>query len=338
MTAIRQLASGFGKTGKPSPSSEQRRVPVRFNLRCPMHTEPQNFGQGIARQNYETRELMTAGHFACPGCGATMAMRMALKALGPNTAVVIPACCWAVIPGPFPHTNLKVPLVHTAFETTGACVSGVRATLDIRGMQDTIVMGWAGDGGTFDIGLQSLSAAAERNENVICVCYDNEAYMNTGIQRSSATPEFTWTTTTPVDHPKEERKKNIDRIMAAHGIPYLATTSPAYPHDFMYKFAKAKEIKGFRFIHIFSACPAGWKIDSANSVEVMRMATDSKVFPIYEVENGENYTINIEPRGTPIKDYLMAQGRFRHMKEKDIALIEAEVEKNWKWLLKQAHG
>lgn len=302
-----------------------------------MRTDPQNYGQGIARQDYEQRELMTGGHFACPGCGATIAMRQALKALGPDTVAVIPACCWAVIPGPFPYTNLKIPLMHTAFETTGAAISGVRAALDIQGKSETLVMGWAGDGGTFDIGLQSLSAAAERNENVLYVCYDNEAYMNTGIQRSSATPQFTWTTTTPVDHPKDVSKKNIDRIMAAHGIPYLATTSPAYPHDLIYKFTKARSIKGFRFIHIFSACTAGWKIDSAKSVEVMRAATACRLFPLYEVEDaGKQYTINIEPTQLPLRDYLMMQGRFRHMTNEQIAILQANIDADWDWLCKQA--
>ena len=299
-----------------------------------MRTDPHRYGQGVAAQSYEARELMTSGHLACPGCGAAMAMRMALKALGPDTVVVIPACCWAVIPGPFPYTNLRVPLMHTAFETTGAAISGIRAALDVQGQTETQVMGWAGDGGTFDIGIQSMSAAAERNENVIFVCYDNEAYMNTGIQRSSATPQFAWTTTTPEEHPKDVAKKNIDLIMAAHGIPYLATTSPAFPHDLMTKFAKAKEIKGFRFIHILCSCTAGWKIDQAHSVEVMRRATDCKLFPIYEVEDGDRYTLNIWPKDTPLKDYLMMQGRFRHLTEEQIEILQNQVDKNWERLIK----
>jgi pyruvate/2-oxoacid:ferredoxin oxidoreductase beta subunit len=301
-----------------------------------MRTDPHLFRQGTAPQEYEKSELMMAGHLACPGCGATMAMRLALKAMGPDTVVVIPACCWAVIPGPFPYSNMKTPLMHTAFETTGAVISGVRAALDVQGKTETQVMGWAGDGGTFDIGMQALSAAAERNENVIYVCYDNEAYMNTGIQRSGATPMYTWTTTTPTDHPKEVRKKNIDRIMAAHGVAYAATTSPAFPHDMMAKFQKLRSIKGFRFIHVFSSCTAGWKIDSAKSVDVMRKATDCKLFPIYEVENGEKYTINIEPKEIHVKDYLMTQGRFRHMTEEQVAEVQAQVDRDWNWLTKMA--
>ncbi len=302
-----------------------------------MNTAPSEFKQGSAKQNYNEKELMTSGHLACPGCGASMAMRMALKALGEDTVVVIPACCWAVIAGPFPYSSLKVPMTHAAFETTGAVLSGVRAALDMQGKTDTLVMGWAGDGGTFDIGLQALSAAAERNENVIFVCYDNEAYMNTGIQRSSATPQHTWTTTTPVERPNNVSKKHIGRIMAAHRIPYLATTSPAYPHDLMAKFEKAKKIKGFRFIHIFAACTAGWKIDSAQSVEVMRQATDSNFFPIYEIEHGKKVTINIEPKHIPVKDYLSAQGRFRHLSEEQIANLQAFVDDEWQWLSAQAN-
>lgn len=297
-----------------------------------MKTNPQIFGQGVNAQEYPSEELMTSGHLACPGCGAAMAMRLALKALGDNTVVVIPACCWAVIPGPFPYTNLKLPLMHTAFETTGAAASGVRAALDIQGKKDTTVMGWAGDGGTFDIGIQALSAAAERNENIIYVCYDNEAYMNTGIQRSSATPLYAWTTTTPTNYPKMVPKKNIDRIMAAHQIPYVATTSPAYPHDLMAKFKKVKEIPGMRFIHILCSCTAGWKIASDDSVKVMRLAVDSKIFPIYEVFDGQKTVINIEPKNIPVKDYLTTQGRFRHLKEEQINDIQRKVDLEWEQL------
>jgi len=273
---------------------------------------------------------------ACPGCGATIAMRMALKVMGPDTIVVIPACCWAVIPGPFPYSAMKTPLLHTAFETTGAVLSGVRAALDMQENTETQIMGWAGDGGTFDIGLQSLSAAAERNENVIYVCYDNEAYMNTGIQRSSATPEYTWTTTTPVSFPEARPKKNIDRIIAAHNVPYLATTSPAYPHDLMAKFEKAKGIKGFKFIHILASCTAGWKVDASNSIKVLRAATESKLFPLYEVENGEKYTINTEPKGTPLIEYLKLQGRFKHLTPEMVDDLQDKVNKNWDWLVKMA--
>jgi pyruvate/2-oxoacid:ferredoxin oxidoreductase beta subunit len=297
-----------------------------------MKTDARTFGQGVKTQEYPREEIMTAGHLACPGCGAAMAMRLALKALGNDTIVIIPACCWAVIPGPFPFTNLKTPLMHTAFETTAAAASGVRAALDIQGREKTHVMGWAGDGGTFDIGLQALSAAAERNENIIYVCYDNEAYMNTGIQRSSATPLYAWTTTTPTEYPKSVSKKSMGKIMAAHNIPYVATTTPALPHDLMAKFKKAKEIKGTRFIHVLCSCTVGWKIESEKSVETMRLAVDSKIFPIYEIFNGEKTVVNVEPKGIPVKEYLSGQGRFKHLTDAQIEDIQKHVDHEWELL------
>ena len=186
---------------------------------------------------------MHPGHVACPGCGAAIAMKFALRAMGPKTMVVIPACCWGVIAGPYPQSSLKVPVLQTAFATAGAAASGLRAALDMRGDSETVVMAWAGDGGTFDIGLQSLSGAVERNEDILYVCYDNEAYMNTGVQRSSSTPYGTRTTTTPGSGWKRSRKKNIVEILAAHRIPYAATASIAFPEDMMRKFEKARQMK-----------------------------------------------------------------------------------------------
>ena len=296
--------------------------------------EPYNVGQGRIQQKYPMSETMKSGHYACPGCGGALAMRQALKVLGEDLVVVIPACCWAVIPGPFPYTNLSIPLMHTAFETTGAVLSGVRAALDIQGKEKTLVMGWAGDGGTFDIGFQAMSAAAERNENVLYVCYDNEAYMNTGIQRSSATPEHAWTTTTPTNEPKKGRKKDIDFIIDAHNIPYFASASPAYPHDLMDKFKKAKDIKGFKFIHIFASCTAGWKMPSEKSIAVMRLAVETRVFPIFEVNNGK-WELTIDPQPKPVKEYLATQGRFKHFKENQILEFQNQVDERWEKIQKR---
>jgi pyruvate/2-oxoacid:ferredoxin oxidoreductase beta subunit len=281
-------------------------------------------------------ELLSSGHTACQGCGAALAMRLALKALGEQTIVVIPACCWSIIAGPFPYTSMRVPVIHTAFETAGAVSSGVRAALDVSGKSDTRVLSWAGDGGTFDIGLQSLSGAVERNENVLFVCYDNEGYMNTGIQRSSATPQMAWTTTTPENHPKETPKKNIADIMAAHKIPYAATTSVAFPADLVSKFEKAAAIEGSRFIHILSPCPPGWRIPSDRAIRVTRMATHSKVFPIYEIINGDDYVINIEPEDIPVRDYLETQGRFTHLTDEQVERIQKRIDFEWERLLHKA--
>ncbi|MGB9907002.1 MAG: 3-methyl-2-oxobutanoate dehydrogenase subunit beta [Candidatus Saccharicenans sp.] len=280
-------------------------------------------------------ELMSPGHLACQGCGASLAMRLALKGLGQRTIVCIPACCWAVIDGPFPHSSLDIPIYHCAFETAASSASGVRAGLDMVGDTETTVLAWAGDGGTFDIGLQALSGAAERNDDIIYTCYDNEAYMNTGIQRSSATPVGAWTTTTPVKHYKKERKKDIIGIMAAHGIPYIATASVAYPEDMVKKFKKAREIKGTRFIHVFAPCPAGWKSRPEDTIKLARLAVQTGYFPLFEIENGEKWTLNLKIKERkPMAEYLKLQGRFRHLKEEEIALIQEEVDERWAKLLK----
>jgi len=257
--------------------------------------------------NLPIEENLHPGNLACQGCGASLSMRIALKALGLDTIVVIPACCWTVIDGVWPTHLLKVPVFHCAFETAAITASGIKAAKVQQG-KDTKVMAWAGDGGTFDIGLQSLSASAERNEDIIYVVYDNEAYMNTGIQRSSSTPAGAWTTTTPI---KERPKKNIMEIMAAHMIPYAATATPAFPEDLYQKFVKARDIQGTRFIHILSACPPGWKSNSEDSINIMRLAVKSKVFPLYEIEDGEHYTINYWPdEEVAPEEYFKLQGRF----------------------------
>jgi len=281
------------------------------------------------------QELMYPGHLACPGCGATLAMRLVLKAMGPKTILTIPACCWSVIDGPFPYSSVAIPFYHTAFETAAAAASGIRAALDVKGDKESTVMAWAGDGGTLDIGIQALSGAAERNENFIYVCYDNEAYMNTGIQRSSGTPWGAWTTTTPKENPKNEPKKNIMEIMAAHRIPYCASGTVAFPEDLIQKVVKAKKIKGTRFLHILSPCPPGWKSQNDASIRLTRLAVESKVFPLYEVEDGVKYNITYIPKGIPVKEYIKEQERFKHLKEKDIDFIQKNVDIEWERLLKK---
>ncbi len=281
-------------------------------------------------------DLMNPGHLGCPGCGATIAMKLALQALGEKTMVVIPACCWGVIAGPYPQSALKVPILHTAFATAGAAASGLRAALDMRGDTETNVLSWAGDGGTFDIGFQSLSGAVERNEDCIFVCYDNEAYMNTGVQRSSATPYGTQTTTTPADNWKKTGKKNIMEALAAHRIPYAATASIGYPDDLMRKFKRAGGMKGgSRFIHVLATCPTGWRIGSEMSIKIARLAVQTNVFPLYEVEDGIRYTVNLKGDRT-VDDYFMSQGRFKHLARADIALIQQQVDAEWSLLLRKA--
>jgi pyruvate/2-oxoacid:ferredoxin oxidoreductase beta subunit len=280
-------------------------------------------------------EYVHPGHLACPGCGGALAMRLVLKALGKKTMVVLPACCWSIINASFPYSAVSLPLFHTAFETAGSVSSGVRAALDVLGKKDTTVLAWAGDGGTFDIGLQAFSGAAERNDDFIYVCYDNEAYMNTGIQRSSSTPWGAWTTTTPIQ--KEQPKKNMMEIMAAHRIPYAATASVCYPDDLIRKISKAKKIHGTRFIHIFVCCPPGWKAIPEQSIKLTRLAVDSGLFPLYEVENGTKYILNRPQQLTTddklIRLYLKSQGRFGNLSEEDIKTIIGTIKKDWQGLM-----
>ncbi len=288
--------------------------------------------QTVIKDSIPREELLDPGHLACPGCAAPLAMKLALKALGPDTVVVLPACCWSIIAGPWPQTSLHVPLYHTAFETGASVASGIKAALEMRGDTHTQVMAWAGDGGTFDIGLQALSGAAERNEDIIYCCYDNEAYMNTGIQRSSATPWGAWTTTSPAGHPKSHPKKDILSILAAHRIPYAATASVAHPVDLIEKVKKAKGIRGTRFLHILAPCPPGWKTESDETIELARMAVANRIFPLLEVEGGSRWRFTTDHPGDPVEPYIRRQGRFRHLSEEDIAQIQEEVDARWEVL------
>jgi pyruvate ferredoxin oxidoreductase beta subunit/2-oxoisovalerate ferredoxin oxidoreductase beta subunit len=285
--------------------------------------------------NEQPDQYITPGHLACPGCGATLAMQWVLSVLGKDTVLGLPACCFSIISGAFPHTPMNVNLVHTAFETGAALATGLKAGLEATGRGHAHVVSWAGDGGTFDIGLQALSGAAERNEDIIYVCYDNEAYMNTGNQRSSATPRFARTTTSPTG--ETMHKKDIMAIMAAHSIPYAASASISHPDDLIAKVERAKEIRGTRFLHILVACPTGWRMPSDMTITAARLAVESGIFPLIEIENGERITVNhlLEER-IPVSEYLAVQGRFSGISKEDIADIQRWVDEKWERLLKTA--
>ncbi len=276
-------------------------------------------------------ELFTRGHTACAGCGAAIAVRNLMKVIGKNSMVVNPACCLLIFGATYPLIAWKVPSHHVAFENTAACATGMARALKALGKEDTVVLGIAGDGGTADIGLQALSGAAERNENILYIMYDNEAYMNTGIQRSGSTPFGAWTTTTPVGKVKSGKgnfKKDMPQIMMAHNVPYVATASIGHIQDFINKFEKAKKIKGFRYIQIFTPCPTGWRHDTAKTVEVAKLAVDTGMWTLYESEAGK-VKINRKPKMTPVSEYLKIQGRFRHMKEDDIQTLQDWVSTKW---------
>jgi pyruvate ferredoxin oxidoreductase beta subunit len=285
-------------------------------------------------------EYLLKGHAACAGCGPSIALRLLFKALGNKIILVVPACCTTVIQGPYPYTSSAVPLLNILFESTAAAASGIVAALRQRKMDDITVVGWAGDGGTVDIGIQALSGAAERETNFIYICYDNEAYGNTGMQRSGATPYGAWTTTTPSG--KKERKKDMSLIMAAHKIPYVATACPSYPIDLVNKLRKAREIKGTKYIHILAPCPTGWRYDSSKTVELGRLAVQTGLWALYEIEYGK-FKLNppsdrlIEKaKRKPLKEYFALQGRFRSLTDEDVERIQKWVDEDWEYYGKLA--
>lgn len=294
----------------------------------------------VTIKEFPKEEYLLKGHAACAGCGPSIALRLLFKALGNKVIMVVPACCTTVIQGLYPYTSFAVPLQNMLFEATGATCSGIVAALKIRGLEDITVVGWAGDGGTVDIGIQALSGAAERETNFIYICYDNEAYGNTGLQRSGATPYGAWTTTTPTG--KKERKKNMPLIMAAHKIPYVATACPSYPVDFVNKLRKAKEIKGTKYIHVLTPCPTGWRYDTSKTVEIGRLAVLTGVWALYEIENGK-FRLNPpsdrlidKSKRKPVKQYLTMQERFRQLTEADIEKIQQWVDEDWEYYRKLA--
>jgi pyruvate ferredoxin oxidoreductase beta subunit len=280
------------------------------------------------------KDYLVPGHRACIGCGEALAVRLAAKALGRNAIIANATGCMEIISSPLPTTSWMVPWIHTLFENTAAVASGIESGLKMLmkkgriAQQDIKVVAMAGDGGTSDIGLQALSGALERGHKFLYICFDNEAYMNTGIQRSSATPFGAATTTSPVGKKSIGQfswKKNMPAIAAAHNIPYVATACPSYPFDLMEKVKKGASIPGPAYVHILSVCPTGWRCPTDLTVRMGRLAVETGIFPLYEVENGK-YTLNFDfPELRPVTDYLKLQGRFRHLSEDLIAKIQKRV-------------
>jgi pyruvate ferredoxin oxidoreductase beta subunit len=273
----------------------------------------------------------------CAGCGASIIVRHLLKTLGPDTVVINPPNCGGVNYGQV----VRVPWMLANFAAAAAYETGVYRALKKKGKADKVYMtSFAGDGGTADIGLQSLSGAAERGEPIIWVCYDNEAYMNTGIQRSGLTPLFSATTTTPagkVIPGKQVRKKNMEMIMAAHRIPYIATASMSYLPDMERKIKKAMEItragKGLAFLHIHQPCPTGWYFPENKSVEIGKLAVQTGAWPLMEIDDG-NFKLNLKPKELrPVAEYLKPQGRFRHLSEGQLEFLQKDVQTEWNALL-----
>ena len=282
-------------------------------------------------------QLLLPGHAACAGCGPAINVRHVLGALAaakPESKIVlvIPASCWTIVAGVYPVNAFGVTVHLTPFASAPAEASGIKAALRLRGLGDATVVVWGGDGATADIGFSGVSAAAERNEDLVYVLNDNEAYMNTGVQKSGATPEGAWTTTTPSRAPKRGQKKEMARIMAAHGVPYVATLaagSVPMLKDFRAKVTHAAETEGFRFLHVLGACPPGWRHPTSASTEVVRLAVESRTFPLWECVDGELRVTYTPKHPVPVADYLAAQGRFAQLGPDDVARIQAHVDARW---------
>ena len=291
------------------------------------------------------KEKFAPGHRACIGCGEALAVRLAFKALGNNIVVANATGCMEIVASQIPYTSWHVPWIHTLFDNTAAVVSGIEAgykAMKRKGMAvtpDMKVVVVAGDGATSDIGLQALSGALERGHDFLYLCFDNEAYMNTGIQRSSATPFGAATTTSPAGKKSIGQftwKKNVPEIVAAHNIPYIATACPSYPFDLMDKVARGIATPGPAYIHILSVCPTGWRSATDTVIKLGRLAVETGMFPLYEVENGQ-YKMSLDlPQLRPVKDYLKLQGRFRHLSDDTINTIQERVEKEYYQLVEKA--
>jgi len=283
-------------------------------------------------------EKVYSGGLSCRGCGWALLVRHLSSILGENTVYIVPASCFSIIAGPYPLNELKGSIVHTIFAAAPATATGIRHALDKQGKHDTNVVVLAGDGGTFDIGFQSLSGAASRGENILYVCNNNGAYMNTGIQTSTATPYGAITTTNPNPEYKKTWPKDLMGIIAAHNIPYAATCSLAFIEDFRTKIKRAKEIEGFRLLLIDGPCPPGHKTEPSQSIAVTRLAVETKLFPLFEVEHLK-YKINYFPKEKmPVEKCLEKQGRFKHLFKgsnngREIKEIQEHVDTYWERLL-----
>jgi pyruvate ferredoxin oxidoreductase beta subunit len=288
----------------------------------------------IGKYSIDSEEYLAPGHRACLGCGEALAVRLALKAAGPNIIVVNATGCVEIISSQYPWTSWRIPWIHTLFENTAAVASGIEAALKImekKGKREatrTKVVAIAGDGGTADIGLQALSGAMERGHEFLYICFDNEAYMNTGVQRSSATPFGAATTTSPAGKTAKGQltwKKDMPAIAVAHKIPYVATAVPSFPFDLIAKVQKGLSAEGPAYIHILSVCPTGWHSAPEMTVKLGRLAVDTGIFPLYEVENGRYRLNRLPAKLRPVTDYLKSQGRFRHLSDEMVTQIQERV-------------
>ena len=279
-------------------------------------------------------EYVQCGTRACSGCGLGIAYRVALKALGKDTILVVPPSCLTVLQGLYPIASTKLPCLNVTFASTAAASTGILAALKATGREHTKVVAWAGDGGTADIGLQSLSGAAERGDNFLFICYDNEGYMNTGVQRSGTTPQWALTSNTPIKG-KFQQKKDVPAIMAAHNLSYVATCSASYPLDLYDKVQKAVSLPGVKYLHIQIPCPPGWGFETRYAVKVGKLAVETGLFELYEAQysslklTGASQKMAEKRALVPVAEYFKAQSRFRLITKDQIDEVQKQVERKW---------
>ncbi len=309
-----------------------------------MRKELANF-KGLNIKELPKEDWLAPGHRGCQGCGTVLPLKLALKVLGPNTIAVSSTGCMEIITSPFPYTSWKIPWIHVAFENAATVASGIEAAIKALKRKGKMskkekinVVVFAGDGATFDIGLQFVSGALERGHNFIYICLDNEAYMNTGVQRSGGTPLFAHTTTSPagkVIHGNITWKKNLGGIISSHNIPYFATASPAFYMDYLNKVKKASLVEGPAFIHVYSPCPTGWGSKSEDTVKLCRLIVETRLFPLYEVIDGKYYILNRKvDKPKPVEEYLKLQRRFRHLTADEIAIIQKKADEEYEKIVK----
>ncbi|NPA94273.1 MAG: pyruvate synthase subunit beta [Thermodesulfobacteria bacterium] len=301
--------------------------------------------KGFKAKNLPKEEPLSSGHRGCQGCGEVLALRMVMKALGKDVIVCNATGCMEIITSPYPHTAWKVPWIHIAFENAASVASGVESARKVLARKGKIpkkhidILAVGGDGATGDIGLQFISGAFERGHDFLYVCLDNEAYMNTGVQRSGCTPYGAMTTTSPPGKKSFGQvtwKKNVPAIAVAHNIPYVATASPAYFLDLMNKVKKAALVKGPAYVHIYAPCPTGWGSAGERSIEIARLAVETKVFPLYEVIEGRYIMSRKITKPKPVTEYFKGQRRFRHLDEEHIEYIQRRVDAEYEKLLRLA--
>jgi pyruvate ferredoxin oxidoreductase beta subunit len=276
---------------------------------------------------------------ACAGCSSSLVLRYIFKAAGPDSVLVVPACCTSVIQGIYPNTAMNIPVYNVAFASAAAVASGMSTAFRTLGRKTNVIC-YAGDGGTVDIGIQALSGALERGTDFLYICYDNEAYSNTGMQRSGGTPLGARTTTTPGG--KKDNKKDLDRIVAAHNLPYMATACSAYPLDLYKKVKKALSIPGPKFIHILAPCPPGWRYPSEETIEMGKLAVKTGMWVLYEREYG-TFSLTGASKAAmkkrlPVRDYLTRQGRFKGIDEETISLLQQTVDRNMERYAREVEG